>query len=95
MAFDLIWETYNMPFAELETYSISDISLITTPEHSVLSTNGFVKLIIRPENEMPLTPELINYWDIFVEVWPEEGSPLQVGTNSLAEYSIRRYRGER
>lgn len=95
LAFDLIWETYNMPFAQMETHSISLIDPQPTPEHSLLGTNGTLKLIIRPENEMPLTPDLINFWDIYVEVWPAEDSPLQVGTNSLAEYSIRRYRGER
>lgn len=93
LAFDAIWETYNLPVAALG--GISSLQLLPAPTDSLLTTNGFVKLVIRPENEMPLTPELVNFWDIFVEVWPEEGSPLQVGTNALAEYSIRRYRGER
>lgn len=93
MAFEKVWETYNLPVDALG--SISSITNLSTRADSVLSTNGYVKLIIRPENEMPLTPELVNFWDIFVEVWPEEGSPLQVGTNALSQYTIRRYRGER
>lgn len=95
MAFDVIWETYNMPFVNLEAYSVSDTQVVSTPSDSVLSTNGFIKRIIRPENDLPSAPELIQYWDLFVEVWPGQGSPLQIGTNELASYSIRRYRGER
>lgn len=93
MAFERIWATYNLPVEALG--SISSITNFPTRADSMLSTNGYVKLIIRPENEMPLTPDLVNFWDIFVEVWPEEGSPLQVGTNALSQYNIRRYRGER
>jgi len=95
MAFDELWENYSMSLPELETYSTSVVQVASTPANSVLSTNGYIKKIIRPENEMPTTPEKIQYWDIFVEVWPGLGSPLQVGTNSMASYRIRRYRGER
>lgn len=92
-AFDTIWHTYNLPVDELP--AVAGIDLQSTPEDSLLGTNGIVKLVIRPENDLPTAPELINYWDIYVEVWPQEGSPLQVGTNSLAQYSVRRYRGDR
>jgi hypothetical protein len=92
LAFDTIWETYNRPSSLLG--SISDIDLSPTPEGSLLGTNGIVKTVIRPAQE-GLIPEDMPYWDINVQVWPQEGSPLQVGTNSLAEYSIRRYQGER
>jgi prepilin-type N-terminal cleavage/methylation domain-containing protein len=95
LAFDVLWENYNMPFDELKTFSTSVVQVVSTPDSSLLSTNGYVKRIIRPENEMPTTPEKIQYWDIFVEVWPGFGSPLQIGTNSLASCRIRRYRGER
>jgi type II secretory pathway pseudopilin PulG len=103
MAFDAIWEAYNMSWTELKNdYSVYPGPIITaTHANSVLSTNGYIKLIIRPENDLPTAPELINYWDMFVEVWPampdvngKRGS-LQIGTNSLASYQIRRYQGER
>ena len=92
-AFDTIWNTYNLNIDSLP--AVSRIDLLSTPQNSILGINGTIKLVIRPENDLPTAPELINYWDIFVEVWPEAGSPLQVGTNSMAQYSVRRYRGER
>lgn len=97
LAFDTLWEAYNMSWDELKSdYSVYPGPIYTaTPEHSLLSSNGVIKLIVRPENDIPTAPELINYWDMFVEVWPEQGSPLQVGTNALASYTIRRYQGER
>lgn len=93
LAFDAIWETYNLHVNDLP--AVSEVNLISTPQESLLGTNGTVKLVIRPEVDMPLAPELITYWDIQVEVWPHQDSPLQVGTNSLARYAVRRYRGER
>jgi hypothetical protein len=97
LAFDALWEAYNKSWTELKAnYSIyPGPEISATPEDSVLSTNGFVKVIIRPENDLPSAPEDIQYWDIFVEVWPGEDSPLQVGTNALSAYQIRRYQGER
>jgi len=97
IAFDAIWEAYNKSWTELKTsYSIYPGPEITrTSAQSILSTNGYIKVIIRPENDQPTAPELINYWDMFVQVWPGEDSPLQVGTNALASYQIRRYQGER
>lgn len=95
LAFNILWENYNMTLSALQTYSTSVVQVVSTPADSVLSSSGYIKRIIRPENELPFAPETIQYWDIFVEVWPGSGSPLQVGTNSLASYRIRRYRGER
>lgn len=92
LAFDTIWDTYNWPMESFPRYS--EVDPQPTPEGCLLGTNGTIKLVIRPATE-GLAPELMPYWDILVEVWPEQDSPLQVGTNSLATYSIRRYRGDR
>ena len=94
LAFDHIWEAYNIP-NDSDLPAISTNRMMSTPEESLFSTNGIIELAILPEIDMPLTPELIQYWDMVVQVWPEEGSPLQIGTNALARYAVRRYRGER
>ncbi len=93
MAFDYVWEGYNMPLQNLP--AISQIQSFATPSNSVFGTNGTVDLAILPEIDSPLLPDLIQYWDVIAQVWPPEGSPLQVGTNPLARSAVRRYRGTR
>lgn len=92
LAFDEIWDVYNQPVSSFGSYSTIDMT--NTPAACLLGTNGVIKTVVRPA-QAGLIPDQMPYWDINVQIWPEEGSPLQVGTNSLAEYAIRRYRGER
>ena len=105
-AFDTLWEAYNMSWDELKRdYAIyPGAKIIRTPADSVLSTNGYISLVIRPDNDLPTAPEDIQYWDMYVTVWPadpnkmyerESRSSLQIGTNHLARYSIRRFMGDR
>jgi len=101
-AFDTLWEAYNKSWTELKSdYRVYPVpEIIRTPADSVLSTNGYITLIIRPENDNPTAPEEIAYWDMIATVWPSEPDEtgnrgLQIGTNYLARYSIRRFQGER
>ncbi len=94
MAFDHLWELYNLK-DDSDLPSIATNLALATPQESVFGTTGVIEMAILPEIDAPQTPDLIQYWDIVVQVWPEEDSPLQIGTNSLAQYAIRRYRGDR
>jgi hypothetical protein len=94
LAFDTLWATYNLPsYSDLP--SVSEIQSQATPQQSIFGDTGVIEMAIIPEIDMPLTPELIQYWDLLVQVWPAEGSPLQIGEEPLARYAVRRYRGER
>lgn len=94
MAFDRLWEVYNQPLTNMPLISTNWPS-IPTPDDCILSTNGIIACQILAENDVPLLPDPVWYWDIIVNVWAPSNSPLQLGTNSLARYAIRRYRGER
>ena len=97
MAFDTIWATYNMSWDEL----MNDHSVYIEPEDkavspgSMIAPDGIIRTYIIPENDSPTAPDLINYWDIIVEIWPGENSPLQVGTKPLATYRLQRKKGPR
>ncbi|MBI9021086.1 MAG: prepilin-type N-terminal cleavage/methylation domain-containing protein [Verrucomicrobia bacterium] len=98
MAFDYVWEAYNMPLSELQQKSTAQMESFPTPENSVFGTNGTIDLAFYPETDMPFTPDLIQWWDIEIKVWPSPPgveSQLQLGTNPLAHVVVQRYRGTR
>ena len=94
LAFDGLWKIYNAPLDNMPVVSTT-AWVESTPAESILSSNGIIECLILAETNPPVLPDRVWYWDIVVQVWPEEGSPLQVGTNPLARYAVRRYRGER
>ena len=92
MAFDKLWEIYNRSWTDLQAnHSIYEAPEDTpTPADSVLSDEGIIRVIIRPDSDQP---ELVEWWDISVEVWPGQNSPLRVGDDPLAAYYMRRLKG--
>ncbi len=101
IAFDNLWMIYNSPITNLPSTSTNfyqykyGLDSLPTPEWSLMSTNGWVDCHILAETNAPVMPDPIWYWDIVVQVWPPANSPLQISTNPLARYTVRRYRGER
>jgi len=102
VAFDRLWELFNMPFEDLPNVSVTGVD--PTPEKTVFSTNGTVQFAVMPETHAPLN--WIDYWEIRVQVWPPSNSPLfsivdENGTvtaeytEPLVDYTLLRYRGER
>ena len=100
LAFDRLWEVYNTPLEQMPQVSTPWFSE-PTPVSSVLSTNGLIECSILADTNAPVLPDPVWYWDIVVQVWASAdrgavtGSPLNITTNPLCRYSIRRYRGER
>ena len=94
IAFDNLWTIYNTPLTNMPTIS-QTLYGIPTPAWSVLSTNGWVDCQILANTNPPVLPDPVWYWDIVVTVWPPTNTSLQVGTNPLTRYAVRRYRGER
>ena len=81
IAFDAAWELYNADFTTLQnSYS----QLCATEAESSFDTNGLIRSAVVAYG---------TYSDVFVEVWGLSG--MAAGTNPLAAYSIRRYRGAR
>lgn len=97
IAFDRLWQIYNLPLADMKNYIIStNLPLAPTPANSILSTNGIIDCQILAETNSPVAGDPVEYWDIVVQVWAPTNTPLQIGTNySLARYAIRRYCGDR
>lgn len=102
IAFDTLWQLFNMPYQNLPAEVLLGSHPI--PPGGVLPTSGLVRFSIAPETNPPL--HFIEYWEITVQVWPEEDSPLFSVFNAdgtlragpqapLAEYRILRYRGDR
>jgi prepilin-type N-terminal cleavage/methylation domain-containing protein len=94
IAFDRLWEIYNQPRGMLPQ-SPTILPPEPTPADCILSTNGIIDCLILAEVDPQITPDPVRHWDIVVEVWAPTNSPLQLGTNSLARYAIRRYWGAR
>jgi len=84
IAFDRMWTYYNNTKLDDLPKMPMNVSLTSTPEWSLLSTNGWVATDIRKMN--------VSSWDIVVTVWPPDGSLLQVGTNPLARTTITRWK---
>jgi hypothetical protein len=102
IAFDRLWLIFNMTYEDLPTVSVSES--LPTPEESLFSTNGLVVYALIPETEVPVSR--IDYWEVRVQVWAPQDSPLFAviepdGTVSaeypdpLVDYSVLRYRGRR
>ncbi|MEI8205868.1 MAG: prepilin-type N-terminal cleavage/methylation domain-containing protein [Kiritimatiellales bacterium] len=94
IAFDNLWEIYNMPLDDMPIIS-ETLDGWPTPEWSLMSTNGWVDCHILAETNPPVLPDPVYYWEIVVTVWPPTNSLLRIGTNPLARAAIWRYRGER
>lgn len=100
LAFERLWEVYNTPLDQMPLVSTNWISE-TTPAGSVLSTNGLLECMILAETNPPVLPDPVYYWDIVVQVWASAdrgaavGGPLNIVTNPLCRYTLRRYRGNR
>jgi prepilin-type N-terminal cleavage/methylation domain-containing protein len=94
IAFDHLWAIYNTPLANMPIVS-ETYTNFSTPEWSMMSTGGWVECQILAETNPPVLPDPVWYWDIVVQVWPPTNTLLQIGTNPLSRYAIRRYRGER
>jgi prepilin-type N-terminal cleavage/methylation domain-containing protein len=87
IAFDNLWQVYNRP----DPVKISGLLYsISTPEWSLMSTNGWVDCYVTAETN--ITPR---YWEIWVTVWPPTNSPLQIGTNPLARVGVWRWDAKR
>lgn len=102
IAFDELWMVFNMPYEDLP--NLSESFELATPAESFFSTNGLVRCAIIPETEDPVSR--IDYWEVQVQVWAPQESPLFAviepdGTVSaeypepLVDYSVLRYRGRR
>ena len=94
IAFDNVWRIYNMSLGSMPTIS-TNYPPEPTPSWSLMSTGGVVECMVLAETNAPVLPDPVWYWDIVVQVWAPSNSLLQMGTNPLARYAIRRYRGER
>lgn len=102
VAFDRLWELFNMPFEDLPSAAVTGTE--STPDYGALSTNGMVRFAVRPETNAPIN--WIEYWEVSVQVWAASNSPLFSVLNDdgsvqaaysrpLADYTLLRYRGER
>ena len=102
IAFDLLWKVFNADYATLPTVSTN--GTLRTPEDSLFSTNGLVRYAVMPESDAPVSR--IDYWEIQVQVWAPQDSPLFAVLNPdgtvradyplpLVDYSVLRYRGKR
>lgn len=102
IAFDQLWTIFNTAYEHLPTVSTN--GTLPTPEDSVFSTNGLVRYAVMPESDDPVSR--IDYWEIQVQVWAPQNSPLFAvlepdGTvsadypHALVDYSVMRYRGKR
>lgn len=102
IAFDRLWYIFNMSYEDLPSLSISGD--LPTHEDSFFSTNGLVRYAIVPESDLPVSR--IDYWEMRVQVWAQQNSPLFAviatdGTvvaeypDPLVDYTVLRYRGKR
>ncbi len=105
IAFDKLWQLFNVPLKELNAradVAVSDSE--PTPDGGAFSTNGLVRFFVQPETNTPLSR--IDYWTITVQVWAQSNSILfsimnddgtvrEVYPNPLVEYTVLRYPGDR
>jgi hypothetical protein len=102
VAFDKLWSLFNLPLDKLPGTALIDSE--PTPEGGAFSTNGLVRFAVMPETNAPLNG--VEYWEISVQVWAPDNSPLFTVMNDdgtvratsphpLAEYTVLRYRGDR
>ncbi len=102
IAFDKLWELFNMPYNDLPSSANYDSE--PTPEGSLFSTNGIIEFAILPETNAPLN--WIEYWEMIVQVQVPSNSPLFSVTDTngaviagapgpVATYTVLRYRGDR
>ena len=89
IAFDYLWGIYNMPEENLPTASTLSWQQDSTPVSCIMSNNGMINCDV----DAPVDGNnRVIYWDISVQVWVPTNNPLQMGTNVLAKYGLRRYR---
>jgi prepilin-type N-terminal cleavage/methylation domain-containing protein len=102
IAFDRLWELFNLPFEDLPTAAVSGTE--TPPTGGAFPPGGLVRFAVLPETNAPLN--WIEYWEITVQVWAPSNSPLfavilsngtvqATSPDPLAAYTVLRYRGER
>lgn len=102
IAFDRLWELFNMPFEDLPASAVAGTA--ATPVDGVFEGAGLVQFAVLPETNAPLN--WIEYWEVTVQVWAPSNSPLfsvieddgtiqAVYSRPLAEYTVLRYRGDR
>jgi len=89
VAFDHLWTLYNTLQADMPVVSTVRPPA-PTPSDSMFSTSGIVDARIIVSNQPSVSAPVV-HWDITVRVWAPTNSPLQMGTNPLAYYAIRRY----
>lgn len=104
IAFDKLWQLFNLPLKDLEVYSDTVQPLSEpTPGGGAFPAGGWIQYAVRPETN---PPSRIDYWTITVQVWAPSNSVLfsilnadgTVQANNplpLAEYTVLRYPGER
>ena len=83
IAFDCLMNFYTMPESLMPTVATN--FTYATPSNCLIAASGTVDCtVLVPSSPVP-------YWDIVVTVWVSTNSPVQVGTNTLARYAVRRY----
>lgn len=95
MAFDRLWEVYNLPMDDLPKMSERPFRTWSAPTNSVLYPHGIVDCAIVAEIDAPTLPDPVLYWDITVQVYAGTNSPIDFGDRPLVRYDVRRYRGHR
>ena len=104
IAFDRLWQTFNLPLSEIQRLAEEGAVLESTPEGGVFPTNGTVRVAVMPETNAPIST--VEYWEIVVQVWAPSNDVLFAVMNDdgtvdaaysypLAEYTVFRYPGER
>jgi prepilin-type N-terminal cleavage/methylation domain-containing protein len=88
IAFDYLWGVYNLPQESLTNMATLSWMREATPASCIMYTNGIINCDIDVSN----VSAKVLFWDISVQVWVPTNNPLQIGTNALAKYSVRRYR---
>ena len=89
MAFDCIWNIYNEPASNLPLTGVSGWINQPTPDSCIISNNGIINCDVTVELN-PTNSATVLYWEFFVSVWVPTNNPLQMGTNDLARYAVRR-----
>ena len=95
LAFDKLWEVYNLPIDSLPLVSTSGFVVEPAPTNSVLHPHGLIVCDITTETNAPSLPDPVYFWDIYVQVWAGTNSPIDFGDQELVRYQVRRYRGDR
>jgi prepilin-type N-terminal cleavage/methylation domain-containing protein len=95
MAFDTLWQVYNLPVDQLPLTSVSSFIEEDAPTNSVLFPHGVIVCDITTETNAPNLPDPVYFWDIYVQVWAGTNSPIDFGDRELVRYHVRRYRGDR